>query len=165
MQIFRRDNEEGKLLLGDSAHPAAWSHQPGGAPRGTSSKSGRWSTHRSLTVTPGKGRELRREPGGQAATAEPGRGVPADAAAARPGSSVTPAAPGRGDACSAALCDRGGLCSSRHRGRAGGRSVPAPRRRRARRCPQRSGQTRRGAGLAGSRALPCLGLPLYGGPR
>lgn len=39
------------------------------------------------------------------------------------------------------------------------------RRRRARRCPQRSGRTRRGAGLEGSGALPCLGPPLHGGPR
>lgn len=65
----------------------------------------------SVTVTPGKGRGLRQEPGGQAAAAKPGRGVPANAAVTRPSSSVPPAAPGGGDAGSAALRGRGGLCS------------------------------------------------------
>lgn len=94
------------------------------------------------------------------AAAGPGRGVPADAAAAAPpGSSVPPAAPGRGDAGGAALCGRGGLCSPRHRGR----SVPGPRRRRARRFPRRSGQSRRAAGPRGAalpRAAALRGSPL-----
>lgn len=82
-------------------------------------------------------------PGGQAAATKPGRGAPVNAAVAR---LLWVAAEGFA--------------------RPAARSVSTgSRRRRARRCPQRSGRTRRGAGLEGSGALPCLGPPLHGGPR
>lgn len=60
MQVFRRDNEEGKVLLGDSAHPTARSRQPGGAREAPASRAG-CKVLTSLWVTPGKSRDLRRE--------------------------------------------------------------------------------------------------------
>lgn len=114
----------------------------------------------SVTVTPGSGRGRRRKPGGQAAAARPGRGVPVNAAVTRRGSSVPPP-PWAGETLVRLLC-----AAAEGFARPAARSVSTgSRRRRARRCPQRSGRTRRGAGLEGSGALPCLGPPLHGGPR
>lgn len=74
----------------------------------------------SVTVTPGKSRGLRQEPGGQAAAAKPGRGVPVNAAVTRPSSFGSPGRPGPGRRCFG--------CSARPRrallARQRGRSVP-----------------------------------------
>lgn len=101
----------------------------------------------------GEGPGAGRAGGGGARTGRPGRrrrGSPG--LLGSPHRPPPRAARGRRDAGSAALCGRGGFCSPRHRGR----RVPGLRRRRARRCPQRSGQTRRWSRAGGRRgaALP-----------
>lgn len=152
MQPSGRENEGGKLLLGYGAHPT-----PGPSSQAClEAPAAGGEVLTSVTVTPGKGRALRQEPGRQAAAAKPGRSVPVNAAVTLPGCSVPPARAGETPVRLLWAAAEGSA-------RPAVRSVSTGSR--ERHYPQRSGRTRRGAGLEGSGALPCLGPPLHGGPR